>query len=252
MVTYQQRTGTNIPRVNELRLECGNWIRNLKSDYKAAKNTLEYHRVHIEQFIPMNSKKSVIATFKNDALYCQRISSLSDFLLGNVSFASTTKHAESFMTILTTNNFRSLFLWNKDESGRRQTCLNYDVIESLPKELKIFIEEERRRHQEEFNKKERKKSFNPQLWMRTIRKIFCNSVAEAFKKALEVERLGKNFPWSEETERYGLLQNSMNRLSDNEADDSDEGPEYYPVRRDQSTMTLDASSSSRSSGSGEK
>jgi hypothetical protein len=251
MMSYQQRTGTNIPGVNELVLECGKWMKMLKTDYETARNTLEYHRVHIQQFIPMNSKKSVVATFKNDGLYNHRIARMSEFLMRNVSFASTTKHAETFMTLLTTNNFRSLFLWSKDETGRRQTCLNYDVIESLPKDLKMFIEEERKRHEEEFNKYPRKKSFNPQLWMRTIRKIFCNSVAEAFKKALEVERLGRDYPWSDEIERYGLLQNSMNRLSDCEEYDSEDLPENLPVRKDQSTMTLDPSSSSSSSRGGE-
>jgi hypothetical protein len=162
MMSYQQRTGTNIPGVNELVLECGKWMKMLKTDYKTARNTLEYHRVHIQQFIPMNSKKSVVATFKKDGLYNHRIARMSEFLMRNVSFASTTKHAETFMSLLTTNNFRSLFLWSKDETGRRQTCLNYDVIESLPKDLKMFIEEERKRHEEEFNKYPRKKSFNPQ------------------------------------------------------------------------------------------
>ena len=71
--------------------------------------------------------------------------------------------------------------------------MNYDPIDSVPIELRTFIEDERRRQEAHFNLKllemapeERPAKFNPQLWMKTIRKTFTHSVSKAYNKAVEV------------------------------------------------------------------
>jgi hypothetical protein len=97
------------------------------------------------------------------------------------------------MSILTNANFRSLYVWSLEEAKHRRPGMNYGAIQSLPVEMRTFIEDERRRHASHFDIKilefppeERPPKFNPQLWMRIVRRSFSRAIAQAFKKAQEV------------------------------------------------------------------
>ena len=75
------------------------------------------------------------------------MAAISVFISDNVSYANTVKHAESFMSILSNANFRSLFLWIKEETKNRREGMDYTVIESVPIEMRVYIEDERRRQE---------------------------------------------------------------------------------------------------------
>jgi hypothetical protein len=224
----------------------------LQLDFTCAKNTIEYQRIHVEKFLPFNSKESLIATFNDDGEHFRRIKSISSFIENEISSASTVKNAESFITLLTNANFRSLFLWTKGKSDTKNAKINYDVIEPVPKVFREFVENQRIVQEANFNLKnlDHPQEFNPQLWMRTIRKSFRNAVDLAYRKALEVEKLGNKFPWHLEIAVYGNLQQSMNRLSDLEKEsDSDIPIEFNRGngKEEKGTMTLDVTSSNEGS-----
>lgn len=54
-------------------------------------------------------------------------------------YDSTTKHAISFTRILFNNNFRSLYVWRKSEITNRRPDMNYDLIYSLPAEVRTWV-----------------------------------------------------------------------------------------------------------------
>ena len=145
-----------------------------------------------------------------------------------------------------------MFLWTKDKSDTKNPKINYDVIEKVPKVFREFVDNQRIVQEANFNLKnlDHPQEFNPQLWMRTIRKSFRNAVDLAYRKALEVEKLGDKFPWHLEIAVYGNLQQSMNRLSDREKDSDSEIPidlNRSQQKEDKGTMTLDFTSSNEGS-----
>ena len=54
-------------------------------------------------------------------------------------YDSTTKHAISFVRILFNNNFRSIHVWRKSEITNRRPEMHYDVIFSLPAEVRTWV-----------------------------------------------------------------------------------------------------------------
>jgi superfamily I DNA/RNA helicase len=108
MQRLQQSTGIHMNRMTELMSDCVAMTKVIYSDLRAVRHTIEYQRVHVEQFLPFNSKNSVLATFKvsddyknilsiiliifkkkfqNDARYYHRKAAISVYLTDKVSWA---------------------------------------------------------------------------------------------------------------------------------------------------------------------
>ena len=69
MQRLQQSTGIHMEKMTDLMIDCQAMTRVICSDLRAVRHTIEYQRVHVQQFLPFNSKNSAIATFKVITLF---------------------------------------------------------------------------------------------------------------------------------------------------------------------------------------
>ena len=127
------------------------------------------------------------------------MAAVSEYLLMNCEFVNTVKHAGSFMRLLTTATWRSLYTWDKIKNtnkrrrtkGKRQ--FQNKLIKSVPAALKTFICQERAKHVRYFainvaTEEHRDKivKYNPIQWMGKVRKMFTLATGEASNKHLVV------------------------------------------------------------------
>ena len=131
----------------------------------------------------------VYLVFQSDDQYKDRMAALAIHLEQNTSYESTVKNADSFMRLLTNASFRSLFLWDKSEQKNKRTNMNYDVIETIPIELKMYIFDQMTRLREIFNVKrleisedKRPQEFCQQQWLAKIRAMFGVANGHAYLK----------------------------------------------------------------------
>ena len=64
MQRLQQSMGIHMQKMTEVMTDCVAMTKVIYSDLRSVRGSIEQHRVHVEQFLPFNSKKSVIAAFK--------------------------------------------------------------------------------------------------------------------------------------------------------------------------------------------
>ena len=70
--------------------------------------------------------------------------------------------------------------------------MDYDVIEELPADLKVFIDQELTRHKPYFKRIRtnadhlKKGDFNRELWYKKVRALFNKSIKDMFAKSLMV------------------------------------------------------------------
>ena len=117
------------------------------------------------------------------------MTALSVHLENHANYESSIKHADSVMRLLTNASFRSLFLWKKEDVKNKRENMNYEVIESVPTELRMYILEQmatlehiyerRRRSIPEPN---RPPSFDQSQWIGKVRSMFGISNGHAYLK----------------------------------------------------------------------
>ena len=134
-------------------------------------------------------------------MYHERLAALSEYLLMNCEFTSTTKHAGSMIRLLTTNQWRSLHTWNKaDNTNKRTKHFQNRLIDNVPTALKTFICQERAKHIRYFainaateEKKDKVVKYDPIKWLKKVRKLFTLSTGALHKQHILVRtRLSKN------------------------------------------------------------
>ena len=64
MQRLQQSSGIHMQRLTDLMTECIARTKVIYTDLRAIRHTIEYQRVRVGMFLPFNSKKSVIGTFR--------------------------------------------------------------------------------------------------------------------------------------------------------------------------------------------
>jgi hypothetical protein len=127
------------------------------------------------------------------------MAALSIHLEEHANYDSTLKHAESVMRLLTNANFRSLFMWLKEEQKNKRDNMDYDVIESVPVQLRVYIMDQTDRLGEIYNirrmeisARNRPEPFNKDRWLGKVRSTFGVSNGHAYLKQAMV-RLSKKF-----------------------------------------------------------
>jgi len=123
------------------------------------------------------------------------MAAVSEVLLMNCDFSSTTKHAISFCKILFNANYRSLIVWKKEDISNRKENFTYEVITSLPAEVRTWIGQERARHIRFFGlevatcePREKSVKYDPVAWISRFRKMFTNSGSELHAKTIQVSK----------------------------------------------------------------
>ena len=121
------------------------------------------------------------------------MAAVSEYLFGNVDFSSVNKHAVSFSKLLFNANFRSIHCWRKEEITNKREDMDYDVIRSLPEEVRTWICRERAKHIRHFalevctdEPREKPVKYNATIWMDKFRKMFTTARGELYKKTLKV------------------------------------------------------------------
>jgi hypothetical protein len=194
-------------------------------------------QVHLDSYLPMKSKgdleiffkvtflgsrhltyniyKSAFSTFlhlQHDDLFKDRMAATKIYLESYANYDTTIKHAESIIRLLVNANFRSLFLWVKEELKNRRNNMDYTVIESVPIEFRVFILDHMNDLAKIFNIKRMEKSreerppkFDQNQWLHKVRSMFGVSNGHAYRKQVMVDELGQNYGWKEENEAYGNI-----------------------------------------------
>ena len=141
------------------------------------------------------------------------------YLEAKANYENTTKHADSVLRLLTNASFRSLFLWIKEEQKNRRTHMDYTVIESVPKEFRMFLLDNMSRlgaiydvKRFEKTKKERPPKFNNHDWLGKIRSMFGLANGHAYLKQVMVDKLGRQYGWEEENAFYGKYPDGMDKI----------------------------------------
>ena len=80
---------------------------------------------------------------QQDDQFGVRMAAVSEVLLMNCDFTSMTKHAISFCRNLFNANFRSIYVWKKEDISNRKDNMTYEVVQSLPAEVRTWIGQER-------------------------------------------------------------------------------------------------------------
>ena len=141
-----------------------------------------------------------ISAFQGDSMYHDRLAALSEYLLMNCDFSSTTKHAGSMIRLLTTSDWRCLHTWNKaDNTNKRAKGFQNKLIENVPTALKTFICQERAKHIRYFainaateESKSKVVKYDPSKWLKKVRKMFTLSTGALHKQHILVRtRLSK-------------------------------------------------------------
>ena len=111
----------------------------------------------------------------------------------NASYESSIKNADTMMKILTNASFRSLFLWNKDEHKNKREEMDYEPIQSLPMEFRMFILDQMTRQEEIYKIKRRSAPkgsvpapFSQQAWLAKVRSLFGIANGHAYLKQVMV------------------------------------------------------------------
>lgn len=108
-------------------------------DMSTMRTSIEMKQIKISRWLPMNSKKGMRRFFRNDEGYNERMSMASIMLEDGCDYESTNKHAISFVRILFNNEFRSIHVWRKSEITNRRPEMHYDVIYSLPADVRTWV-----------------------------------------------------------------------------------------------------------------
>ena len=127
-------------------------------------------------------------------MYHERLAALSEYLLMNCNFTSSTKHADSMIRLLTTCEWRAVHTWNRaDNSNKRTKHFQNKLVENVPSALKTFICQERAKHIRYFaihaateEQKEKVVKYDPVKWMAKVRKMFTVSTGTLHEKHLVV------------------------------------------------------------------
>ena len=143
--------------------------------------------------------KLILDTFftQGDSMYHERLAALSEYLLMNVDFSSTTKHAGSMIRLLTTCEWRATKTWNKaDNTNKRTKHFQNKLIENVPSALKTFIQQERAKHIRYFainaateEPKAKVVKYDPSKWLGKVRKMFTLSTGTLHEKHILVRHL---------------------------------------------------------------
>jgi hypothetical protein len=142
------------------------------------------------------------------------------YLETHASYESTTRHADSIIHLLTNANFRSLFLWVKEEIKNKRDNMDYEVIESVPSEFRIYLLDQMTRLGEIFNIRRleapanrRPKEFSMPQWLAKIRSMFGVSNGHAYLKQAMVDSLGSDYGWDHENLAYGKFPDGKEKMS---------------------------------------
>ena len=121
------------------------------------------------------------------------MAAVSETLLLNADFRSVTQHCTSFVRLLTTANFRCLYTWDKENMKNKSPDTNYGGLMTLPKELRMFVAQERAKHIRHFalevatdEPRDKPVRYNATIWMDRFRKMFTLARGELLKKTLKV------------------------------------------------------------------
>ena len=127
------------------------------------------------------------------------MAAVSEVLLMNCDFTSTTKHAISFCRNLFNANFRSIYVWKKEDISNRKDNMTYEVVQSLPAEVRTWIGQDRARHIRFFGAevatcetREKAVKYDPVAWITRFRKMFTASSSELHAKTIKVRNLKRN------------------------------------------------------------
>jgi hypothetical protein len=142
------------------------------------------------------------------------------YLETRANYESTTGHALSILHMLTNANFRSLFLWVKEEMKNKRVNMDYEVIESVPTEFRMFLLDQMHRLGEIYNMKrmqipetKRPEEFSPNQWIAKIRSMFGVSNGHAFMKQALVDSLGGfQYGWEQENRAYGNFPDGKEKI----------------------------------------
>ena len=138
-----------------------------------------------------------VSILQRDDEYKMRMTAIHSYLLDNVSFKSTGKHATSFCKLMFTANLRSLFCWRREDINNKRKGMDYGFLMSLPDVVRTWVCEERARHLPYYamhgSKKRRRDKGERKIktvqWLKRFKKLFTLATGEAFKKQQMVRLL---------------------------------------------------------------